>query len=612
MKKKCLIFTLLFSLFSLCACGESSQSVLNPSLNGIGEEIGDSSESFGESLEGGAAYDGYFEGDINEVTVTCVSGTQNAYSIEGNTVTFTEISEESIYSISGKLKGNIVINVGDSYKFELELSGISLISDTVNPITVLSGDEVKLTAKKDTENYIYDERDDVSLDETLYSGAIHSEVDTEIAGKGSLTVISKNNNGIHTKDDLQLKNLTLLVSCTDNALKGNDSVEIKSGNITLIATKGDGIKTKNSDISKKGNQRGNVIILAGTVTVYSARDGIDAAYNVEINDEAELKIYTDKYSSYTQSDETGSFVNDDETMSISLMKGPPGGMGTRPPDRPGNMWGQGGMQDGNTDKAEYSSKGIKAANEITLLGGNIVVKSYDDSIHSSNESALENEENALGNVTVDGANLTLYSDDDAIHADGAVMISDGSIYVVSSYEGIEGASVTVSGGYVSVAASDDGINSTAVSGDGIVLCGGRLYVFSGGDGIDSNSRTAYSGIRFSGTDVVIISTSGGNSAIDTEAGYAYTCGAVIAIMPRGAMTNEAKHTSSFNSVGVMTSVSVEAGECLSADIDGRIITVKLPCSMSGTAVILGASGADVTVESSYLGDVDVSGVNWGD
>lgn len=32
-----------------------------------------------------------------------------------------------------------------------------------------------------------------------------------------------------------------------------------------------------------------------------------------------------------------------------------------------------------------------------------------------------------------------------------------------------------------------------------------------GDGVDSNSRTSYQGIVFSGGDIVIVSTSGGNS-----------------------------------------------------------------------------------------------------
>ena len=53
---------------------------------------------------------------------------------EGGTLTFTAVNEDSVYSVSGKLKGNIVIDIGDDYKFDIEASGLSLVSDTASPI----------------------------------------------------------------------------------------------------------------------------------------------------------------------------------------------------------------------------------------------------------------------------------------------------------------------------------------------------------------------------------------------------------------------------------------------------------------------------------------------
>lgn len=125
----------------------------------------------------------------------------------------------------------------------------------------------------------------------VFTAAIYSIVDFDIQGKGKLVVVSKNNKGIHTKDDLNIKNLDLSVLCTDNALKGNDSVSIVGGNITLIATQGDGIKTSNSDISSKGNQKGTISIAACSLNIYAACDGIDSAYNVVIEDETTVVEY---------------------------------------------------------------------------------------------------------------------------------------------------------------------------------------------------------------------------------------------------------------------------------------------------------------------------------
>ena len=280
-----------------------------PETQGTVPSLGDDDTSFGEDIEDSGIFDGFFEEETKDFTVTCLSGTPKAYTLEGTTLTFTAVNQETVYAIAGEFKGNIVIDVGDDYKFDLEFHGFSLVCEDTNPITVLSGDEVSLKAKKDTKNYIYDMRP--AADENQYAGAVHSEVDLEIAGKGELSVVSENNNGIHTKDDLQIKNLTLFVTCKDNALKGNDSVEITDATTTLIASVGDGMKTTNSDVSDKGNQRGSITITGGSHTIYAACDGIDAAYDVIIeNEDTVVNIYTDKYSNYSQEvTETDSDIN---------------------------------------------------------------------------------------------------------------------------------------------------------------------------------------------------------------------------------------------------------------------------------------------------------------
>jgi len=712
MKIRFMIVVLCLTLLFV-SCGtplDDNKGYTNPETQGTSSALGDDSTGFGESLDDLGAYDGYFEDESTDIVVECVSGTQGAYKLEGTTLTFTGVGEESVYSISGKLRGNIVIDVGDSYKFDLELHGLSLVCNSTNPITVVSGDEVAIQAKKDTKNYIYDMRAAIdSTDETLYSGAIHSDVDLEIGGKGELNVISENNNGIHSKDDLQVKNLTLLVACIDNSLKGNDGVEIEGGNTTLIASGGDCIKTSNSDISEKGNQRGSISIVGGTHNLYAACDGIDAAYNATIDDSTTvLNIYTDKYSNYSKevtatssdanyirftsnayyysvkyynSDTDYVWVNAEYHSSVSggrsnyyyysypkmpdyakvqffiyeteAQRGQDseylvasdyltqnsaydtfaltqsynglgyqwtnytttiqeGGFGGGRPGGPGGggMGGPGGMGEGNTDKGEYSTKGIKAANEIVINNGTVNIKSYDDAIHANNDTTLENGATPLGNVTINGGTITAYSNDDGLHADGALSVSAGTVSVTNSYEGVEGTTVNISGGYVSVNAKDDGINATTTSGVAIAISGGTVYIYCTGDGIDSNSRTSYQGIVFSGGNTVVISNSNGNSAIDTEQGYAYEGGAVIAIMPRGGMSNEATHCQNFSSVGKSTQMSLNKDSYLVAEIGGGTATVKMPASINALVITLGDSSPSINTESSANVTLDENGVAW--
>ncbi|MGN1104973.1 MAG: carbohydrate-binding domain-containing protein [Candidatus Coproplasma sp.] len=659
-----------------------------------GEEVTASTTYTFENVTENHTISATFTEQVLPFTLTYVSGTENAYTFENNVLTFTTIEAETVYAISGEFEGNIVIDVGDNYKFELEMRGFTLTCDYINPIMILSGDEVTLTAKKGYDNYIYDNREAIdSTDETLYSSAVYSFVDLQVSGKGTLTVVSENNNGIHTKDDLQVKNLTLSVTCMDNALKGNDSVTIESGSLVLIARQGDGIKTSNTDISSKGNQRGTVTIAGGDVQIYAACDGIDAAYDVVIDGATTvLNIYTDKYSEYSEevtdvsesvyyirfnstaysyslkfyNDETdvvwcnssssttvgnyryfpitkpsgyayvqlyiynstqqqgqaedylactdGLTVNNNyDTIALQSR----GGMlsygwtnyGTT--SMGGGMGGMGGMNDGNTDKGDYSTKGIKADNEITINAGTINIKSYDDAIHANNDGGtLENGEEPTGNVTINGGTITVYSNDDGIHADGTLTIIDGTISVTNSYEGLEGTFISIQGGNISVISSDDGVNAMATSGCGITISGGTVYVNANGDGLDSNSKDSYGGILFAGGKTVVICKSGGNSAIDTESGYKHTGGQVVAIMTSSGMTSE---TGNGNSIGMTkkTSLSLSNGGYLTVTVDSATVaTVQMPCAMTAYVVYLGSSSATIASASSTSAALDSNGVYW--
>lgn len=704
--RKMLIFLAAILCLLMVSCGDDESEEILPeeekdkyssiSTNGIAND----DTSFGEDIEE-ELNKGYFEETINELTVTYQSGTKNAYKWDGNTLVFTKLTQDSVYSVSGKLSGNIVIDVGENYKLDLELCGASIVSEKSNPVAILSGNKVTITAKKDKENFIYDKREAVnSDDEGVHSATVYSVCDLELAGKGSLVVSSDNNNGIHTKDDLEIKNLKLTVNACDNALKGNDSVTLLSGNVTAIAKKGDGIKTTNSGISQKGKQQGTVSILGGKHCVYAACDGIDAAYNVEIDGaETKLNIYTDKYSNYSETvtnvDEGQCYIrftsnaykysvkyyNSDndflwenanyhstvssgrqsyyyysfnkassyskiqifiydssmeqgqankyvactdyltpnatyDTFALSTRNGSLNyswtNYTTKINEGPGGFGGgPGGMNDGNTDKGDYSTKGIKAANGILISSGVVNVKSYDDSVHSGDDVTLENGSAPLGNITIKGGSLTVYSNDDGLHADNTLVISGGTIEVTNSYEGVEGNTVKITGGNVSIISKDDGVNATATSGTSISIQGGNLYIYCTGDGIDSNSRASYSGISFSGGNTVIISNSTMNSAIDSEAGYSYTGGRVLAIMPSGGMSSEATHCQNFSSVGINKTASIASGEYLTVSVSGKdVVTVKLPTTINSRVIYLGSSSASISTGKTTSLALNGNGVYW--
>jgi len=659
-------------------------------------------------------YQGYEENapaDFTKVVITCLEGTAGCYTTSGNTLTFTNLVEDSVYAISGEFMGNIVIDIGDDYKFDLELHGLSMSCDSVNPIIIKSGDRVTLTAKKGYQNYIYDFRDALEEGSSAKAGVIYSDVDLQLAGKGALTIVSENNNGIHSKKDLHMKNLTLTVQCESNALKGNDSVTLENATAVLVARAGDGIKTTKNDVSAKGKQRGTISVTGGDYTIYAACDGIDAAYDVVVDEETtRLNIYTDKYSEFSEevvavaeeikyiranvkeynysvkyfnSENDAVWVNPEyhseisggrtryyyysfpkmqgyekmqifvysdrmeqgqeteylattdylsinkeyDTLAFSIQsnrinyswtnfttkvaerfdgnRGPGGFGGSRGPG------GFGGFNEGNSDKGEYSTKGIKVANEIIINNGTINIKSYDDAIHANNDTTLENGESAKGNVIINGGELYLYSNDDGMHADGNVVVKNGQVTISHCYEGIEGNTVEFCGGKISINATDDGVNASATTGTAVMISGGEIYICCTGDGIDSNSRTAYEGIVFSGGNVVIISDSGMNAAIDTERGYKYEGGRVVAVMPNGGMSKEAVDCENFSLIGSKRNVSLDSGEYVNILVeDEEVVTFRVPSFRNGMIIYLGNNDVSVSVEAETTVETDANGVYW--
>lgn len=121
----------------------------------------------------------------------------------------------------------------------------------------------------------------------------------------------------------------------------------------------------------------------------------------------------------------------------------------------GGTWGltagTDGIHCGSDDDADSGS--------VLIAGGSFSITASSDGI------------DAAGTLEVDGGELSIAAGDDGVHSEHALQVDGGTVTVSESYEGLEGATVTVNGGSVDVTSSDDGINaagdpSDSTSGDG--------------------------------------------------------------------------------------------------------------------------------------------------
>ncbi|MBR3617584.1 MAG: carbohydrate-binding domain-containing protein [Acholeplasmatales bacterium] len=551
----------------------------------------------------------------DEFVITNIATNVNIVPVDG-VYTITDAGD---YLVKGKLENGMIYVDSPDSEIILNLSGVSMTSNVNSCIYVNQASKVEISANKDTYNEIIDNRElKTTLDdaeEELGSAAIYSLSDLKIKGKGSLVVKSSYNNGIHTKDDLDIKNVNLKVSAVNNCLKGNDSVNIESGELILVSSAGDGIKTTSTDISSKGNQRGTVTITGGIIDIYSACDGIDAAYDINISETEEtvpsVNIYTSNYSSYTEdvveksttkmylklsqaytayryafyfyNDEgVGEFYNlnyEGETQgrtkyyyysaniptnynNVKLYafnqtdeNSLDNYVGVSAEGTINNMYdtcqvtslsngmikytwtmntlnmSQGGMS-GNSNSLDYSAKGLKSDNNISISGGQIKIKSTDDSIHANRGTTLENGSTGIGNVNISGGTLELVTKDDAIHADYVLTFDGSNTTITEAYEGLEANQIYINSGNIKLSASDDGVNASGSALSVLVkVTGGFLDVsVSSGDtdGIDSNgSYVQTGGFVIAKT----LATGGGCGAVDVDGTITVSGGTIIAAGP---------------------------------------------------------------------------------
>ncbi len=440
-----------------------------------------------------------------------VVSADDSVAVSGSEVTIKKAGE---YEVNGSsTSGRLVVNTDDTAEptaiVQLNLTGLTLSNSTMAPIFVENvGDECVISAKSGSTNTISDgtshtdtQTNSEGVTETV-NGAIYACDDLKIKGTGTLIVNGNTADGIVCKNDLKLWNGDIQVKAVDDGIRGNDSVRIGDEDdtdfstlkVNVTTTTGDGITSTNAAEADSGFVR----VTGGSITINSYGDGIQGEQAVEING-GDLNITT-----YVGSSFTGSGSSSGSTGSTA-----PGGMG--------------GMEGGNTNKTDFSCKGIKAvgiydeagttwqsAGNLTINGGTIKIDSSDDSLHCG------------GDMTLTGGVMTLQSADDAMHSDHTLNIgtsgngntfNDVMIYVPTAYEGVEGLTINQYSGTVYCVTTDDGYNAAG----GADSSGGSW-----------GSTTSSGSLNISGGFAAVNSASGDHDGFDSNGSINMTGGYVCA------------------------------------------------------------------------------------
>ena len=476
MKKMLSVLFTASLLLSLCACGSaasgtSSAAGTKSPASSAASSASASSSSASSSPENTTNPEFDLTIEVEETTAPFSLASEDG-TFDNNDGIYT-ITSAGTFVLSGRLDGQIVVDAGSSSEVILELKEATICCDTDSPVKVLSADKVEISAKQGTDNVIRDNRQSgAESDDEQGDGAIYAKSDLKLKGTGKLWVDSGYGSGIHTTKDLKIQKLSLKSSALSCAIRGDDSITMESGTVVAISTRGDGLKTDSTDANKSGATRGNISLLGGTMKVFAAGDGFQAAHDFEMAEGEDsgpsVTIYTGTYSAYT----------DQEADTTSF-------------------------------------KGIKTQNELNISAGDLSIYSYDDGLHADRGETFDDGTAGTGTINISGGTISMgvYSTETAtaggqtgaenlsfrkmtegaaaIHTDGTLNISGGQIDIDSAHEGLEANVINISGGRTTVMANDDCVNATKGDETPLInITGGYLEtsVPANGDvdGMDSN------------------------------------------------------------------------------------------------------------------------------
>ena len=522
----------------------------------------------------GVSYDGStasvtVAGNVAQYVTPTVSGAHVSIAQSDN------LAEEITYTLSGTSADGEFYMSG-SYKATIELNGLTLTNATPvysgAAVHIQNGKRIKVKIVTGTTNTLSD------ASTGSQKGCLYIKGHAEFAQKGTLNVVGNVKHGIKTGEYFTIKNATINVtSAAGDGISCAEYFLMESGTINISGTQDDGIQCDIDGDASTGEttdhedeDSGNIYISGGTINITVTADAAKG-----IKGEGDMKISGGDITVKT----TGGGVWDSTKVKTKASAC----LGAD-----GNMTISGGTL--NLTSTGAGGKGINGDGTFTATGGTIIIKTSGNAVVASSNGTLS--------IVNSSQQLDKYDSDyksspKGIKIDGAIIISDNAVIFVTTTgaggEGIESkTSIDITGGWVTVNASDDAINasynddtkSLSNAGD-MTISGGYVYARStGNDGIDANGN-----VYIKGGVIYAIGTSTPEVAIDAnseEQKKLYvTGGTIIAI---GGLENGAQLTQSCYQAS-----SWNKNTWYAMTVGSETFVFKTPSSGGNTMVVSGAS-----------------------
>ena len=438
-KRQWLLTTTLFISLGLAAC--ESQSVLsqaNPNAQTIKTSTNSTAQTRGTST--------YFE--ASDLTATYDESKASKISLQGTTATVSgdgvtvngstvEITKAGTYIVEGTAsKVQLKVAAGKEDEVQIIFKN-AIIKNTEAPLLVDTAKKVILTLADGTKNEVSDE-----LTSTV-KGAVYSDSDLTINGKGSLTVNGAASNAIKSKDGIRIVDATVTITAKKHGIAVNDFINVSGATLNLTADE-DGIHSDNEDDVLLGN----VYLVNTNITINAGDDGINASNTLLIDEGAAIDVQKSEEGlearlihqvggTITVKSTDDGLNAKDWTLESSDEQGP-------------------GQQTKKVKSEATNAKNLDQAGDVKIVidGGTLTVDAEGDGLDANGSIEING-----GTIVVNGptsvANAALDYDDNGILNGGTVLFVDNGqmtmgfgsnsnqAYLMASIQGTAGTTVEV-------------------------------------------------------------------------------------------------------------------------------------------------------------------------
>ena len=490
-----------------------------------------------------------------------------------------DLAEEITYTLSGTSTDGEFYMSG-SYKATIELNGLTLTNATPvysgAAVHIQNGKRIKVKPVTGTTNTLVDAVGGSQ------KGCLYIKGHAEFAQKGTLNVVGNVKHGIKTGEYFTIKNATInIASAIGDGINCGQFFLMESGTINISGTQDDGIQCDIDDTDTyptgtgettdhEDEDSGNIYIEGGTLNITVTADAAKG-----IKGEGDMKISGGDITVKT----TGGGVWDSDKVKTKASAC----LGAD-----GNTVISGGTL--NLTSTGAGGKGINGDGTFTASGGTIIIKTSGNAVVASSNGTLSTVSNSS---QLDHYDSDYKSSPKGIKIDGAIVISDQAVISVTTTgaggEGIESkTTIDITGGQVTINASDDAINASynddtkSLSNAGnLTISGGYVYARStGNDGIDANGNVYIKGglvyaIGASSPEVAIDANSEEQKKLYVQGG---TLVAIGGLESGASLTQSCYSTNSWNK-----------NTWYALTVGSDVFAFKTPSSGGSTMVVSGAS-----------------------